>query len=128
MFEATYMEFPFVAALPKREKSKLARVWDTFKEIQDITAEKGSLVPATFAAKLLDISPQRVSELLNQGTLERVKVGNCLFATERSIVELAKSERKAGRPFKLPETRRDCFRRSMAEAKEVVSNAKQARK
>jgi hypothetical protein len=57
------------------------------------------LVPQTFTAGLLDISKQRVAQLIDAGKLEAVEFNGTRFVTERSVVALAQSERKSGRPF-----------------------------
>jgi len=118
--EVDCMEFAFVSALPKREKSKLAKVWDTFNELRAAMASKGDLVPATMAAKCLDISRQRVWELMQAGKLDRVEVDGHVFVTADSVVALAKSERKAGRPFKTPTNYREAWKVSVAAGKEMV--------
>lgn len=101
MSEAQVAEFPFVAELPKREKGKLAKAWDQWLAVKAVVAERGPLIPASFAAKLLNISHQRVSQLADSGKLQRVDIGGSFWITEASLVELAKGERKAGRPFKV---------------------------
>jgi len=102
MFEASVNEFPFVAALPKREKSKMAKLWDSFREVKAITDEKGMLLPQKFAADLIGVSRQRVQELVEDGRLERVDLRGHPFITEKSMIAFAQSERKNGRPVKLP--------------------------
>lgn len=97
--EAEVLEMPFVAELPKREKSKLAKVWDAFDEIARITETEGVLIPQSLAAKLLDVCRQRVFELVEEGRLKAYEVNGVRFVTENSVVAYAKSERKAGRPL-----------------------------
>ena len=75
MHEAAAAEFPFVKALPKREKSRLARLWDHFQEVRAATAEHGVLMPQHYAADLLGVSRQRVHVLVNEGRLVVVDVG-----------------------------------------------------
>lgn len=99
MFKAAVNEFPFVAELPKREKSRLQLFWDRFKEVQALVAEKGTIVPPVVAAELLGISRQRVHELMQDGRLERVEWRGQVFITEHDLVEFASAERKAGRPM-----------------------------
>lgn len=97
-------EFPFVEQLPKREKSKVAKLWDVLAEASALTEEKGMLLPSRFAAKLLGISQARVDQLMDAGKLERVELDGHPFVTENSVVAFAKTERKAGRPVKAPKT------------------------
>lgn len=94
-------EFPFMAGLPKREKTRLQKVMEHFREIKAISEKKGMLVPARLAARILDVSAARVNDLMKSGTLERVEVNEHPFVTEESLIEYAASERKAGRPSKL---------------------------
>lgn len=114
MFKSEALEFPYVETLPKREKSKVVKVWDLFQEMSRVTDEKGMLVPQSLVAKVLDVSRQRIHDLVKQGGLETHDVFGVPFVTERSVVAYAKSERKAGRPMKVEST----FNRSLAWAKE----------
>jgi hypothetical protein len=122
MLNAQFLEFPFVAELPKREKSKLGSLWDQFGLLKGLIDEKGAMVPPVLAGKLLDVSYQRVWQLVAAGKLERVEFGGHGFITENSIVELARSERKTGRPLKLPVGLRDTIRFSIETAGEMRSN------
>lgn len=85
--------------MPKREKSRLAKLWDTFKEMKDIQEKNGFLIPRTAAASLLDVHPTRVDQLCLAGNLVRIDYHGHRYITENSLVEHARSERKAGRPF-----------------------------
>ncbi len=125
--QAEAMEFPAFAELPfdgrtKREKTKLAKVWDIFQDIRKIAAEKGMLVPQTFAAKVLGISSQRVWVLVDDGKLESVEFNGTRFITEKSLIEFAQLERKAGRPPKLPTTYGEAAKYSKDFAKEYVKS------
>jgi hypothetical protein len=101
MFDAATTEFPFVGALPKREKSKLGKVWDHFAQVRAIVAEKGMLVPQHLVANLLGLSKQRIGQLVDDGRLEGVDVHGTRYITEVSVVAFAKVERRRGRPVKL---------------------------
>lgn len=91
-------EFPFVEGLPKREKSRLQKLWDHFQEVKEISAEKGILVPVRLASSLGGVSVQRIDQLCVVGKLERVYVDEHPFVTEQSLLAWARSERKSGRP------------------------------
>jgi hypothetical protein len=95
-------EFPgFAEAYPKREKSKLARLWDMVSQMTDATSADGMLIPLSMAAKLLDLSRSRVDDIVRDGRLRRVTIDSHAFITENSIREFASVERKAGRPVKV---------------------------
>lgn len=98
-------EFPFVESLPKREKSRVATLWDRFQEVKALTEVHGMLVPCQLAANLLGVSHQRVCQLMEAGKLERVDFGGHPFVTENSLHEHARSERKNGRPPKVQTVR-----------------------
>lgn len=93
-------EFPFVEHLPKREKTRLAILWDHFQQVKQLTDEHGILVPYTFAAELAGVSRQRIFQLVQTGDLVRVEMNGHPFITEKSFLAWAQSERKAGRPTK----------------------------
>jgi len=100
VMEAT-LQFPFVERLPAREKSKLAKLWRHFDEVKELMKEKGTLVPMTIAADLIEVSRQRVDELVERGHLERVEFHGRPFITEVSLVRWARAERpKGGRGHK----------------------------
>lgn len=92
------LDFPFVQELPKREKSKLANLWEALKEANAATREHGALVPTGFAAELLGVSRTRVDQLLEAGKLTAVVVHKTRFVSENSLVAWAKAEHITGRP------------------------------
>jgi len=112
MFEAQAIEFPFVAAMPKREKSGFVKVWDHFQELKAVTAQKGMIVPVHMAACLLGVSHQRVSQFLDDGRLEPIEIRGHRYVAESSLVEFCKVERKNGRPVNLPVTAKESWRRA----------------
>lgn len=99
--EAAVSEFPFVQELPKRQQKKLKSVWEVLEDYKTMFQTHGVLVPVSVAAKLLNISPQRILQLVEAGRLKRVDMWEKAHITEASIVELAETERKRGRPFKV---------------------------
>jgi len=109
MFEAQTIDFPFVAEMPKRERSKVATLWDRFQQLKSITEEKGMLLPVVFCAKLLGVSRQRVYVLLDEGKMERIDLDGQMFVTEESFIAWCRAEHKAGRPTQLQSaTLADC--------------------
>lgn len=115
------VEFPFVEDLPKREKGRTQKAIDVLATIKALTNEKGVLIPPTLAKHILGVSLQRIGQLMDLGTLERVYIEGRPFITEESFVTYAKSERKAGRPPKV-RTVAQVARASLATAKEIVSS------
>lgn len=116
-------DFPFVEELPKREKSKVAKIWDAFQVMRAATKEHGCMVPEVLAAKLANISKQRIAELAEKGTLERIQIAGHNYITETSFLNWVSTERKAGRPPKVP-TKADLWRTSVDTAKEIRSPRK----
>jgi hypothetical protein len=111
MFEADAAEFPFVGALPKREKSKLAKAWENFQELGRISEREGMLIPQVLAARLLDMSRQRVNVLASEGRLKVIQVNGQSFVTGNSVRDYAQVEHKSGRPAAVPTTYREGLRR-----------------
>lgn len=105
-------EFPFVAELPSPDVQKVKTALDLVNELKAATAEHGTLIPVSLAASLLDVTRQTVHHFMRNGRLKRIECHGHVFVTETSLIDLAKSERKAGRPFKLPQDARECWERS----------------
>ena len=118
MYQAAVTEFPFVEALPKREKSKLSKLWDELKEVKRLADEKGVIVPQHMAAGLLGLSKQRIGQLIDDGRLEGILIHGTRFVTENSIREFAGTERKAGRPPKIA-TNKELWRLSLDTCRQV---------
>jgi len=100
-------EFPFVEAMPKREKSRIAKLWDEFSQMREAMQKAGGLVPPVMAAELAGVSHQRIWQLVEAGKLERVEFCGRGFITGDSFEAWAKSERKNGRPLKEPASKGD---------------------
>ena len=114
-------DFPFVADLPKREKSRVVKLWDAFHELAAMHAEHGLPVPRSAAADLLEVSQQRIAQLIAAGKLTVVDFNGHSYVTEKSLKELAKTERKTGRPFKgVAESNAEIFKLSVRYAKDAA--------
>lgn len=119
-------EFPFVDALPKRERKRVATVWERWEDCKLAMASKGTLIPATLAAALGDVHRSRIPQLCDAGKLERVVIEGHVFVTEASFLEWVRGERKTGRPFKaFPE---GGFARVKAAARVAIDYAKESQK
>ncbi len=112
MHEIAASEFPFVDALPRREKAAVKTAVDVLNDWREATRLHGSLVPTSMVAAVLNVSKQRVHQLIQHGRLVTVVFGGHNYVTELSLNDLASSERKSGRPFKVAGT----FKKSLAVA------------
>jgi len=101
MTETVLPEFPFVKELPKREKGKLAKLWDHLAELAEVEQRKGKLIQVSFAADLMSVTRSRVHQLMDVGKLEKVDVNGHPFVTVQSVAAYCETERKAGRPAKV---------------------------
>lgn len=99
MHVAEQLTIPTFEDLPKREKSRLQKVWEHFAEVRAIAKEHGLLVPIALAADLAGVSRQRIDELCERGLVIRIELNGRPFVTENSFVAWAKSERQVGRPL-----------------------------
>lgn len=104
MTEIEADEFEFVKEVPKREKSRLRKIWDHFVDIKAVVSEHGMIIPVKLAADIAGVSRQRIHQLFEQGLLERVEFHGHPFVAEKSFVAWARSERVAGRHVDLPKT------------------------
>lgn len=103
VIDTNTIEFPFVASIPKREQTRIGRAWQAYKKLKAVTEEKGALVPYGLGCKLLNVSRARFTVLCQEGRLDSVSVEGHIFVTEQSLITYARSERRGGRPPKLPE-------------------------
>ena len=91
-------DFPFVADLPKREKSKVSKALDAMDELESIVAERGPLIPQAMGAKVVGVSSARICQLVDAGAIDTYTVNGDRFLFVRSFREFCKRERKNGRP------------------------------
>jgi hypothetical protein len=120
MFNAAITEFPFVETMPKREKSKLAKLWAHLSAVRAIVAEKGTLLPQHMVADMLNLSRSRVGQLVDDGRLEAVEIHGVRYVTADSVEACAKIERKiTGRPPKLVDNR-ELAKASLTAARDIL--------
>jgi hypothetical protein len=132
MFEAAQLDMPYLEAVPKREKSKVLKVWDTFQELRRLEQEEGMLIPVAYAAKVINVCRQRVDQLIADGRLSCHQVNGQRFVGGNSVEAYAKSERKAGRPFKRQVSKipfvespwAECVKMGKEAVQEAISGAK----
>jgi len=80
--------------LPKRVKTK----WEELNELCDLVDQHGPILPFSMAADLLDLSQQRVCQLVNAGKLSSVEFQGRRWVAEREIRRFIELDRKPGRP------------------------------
>lgn len=95
--EAQCAEFGFVASLPKRERSKLGKMIDRYREFKAL-ANGRMLLPLPAAAALCSVSRQRLLQLVESGRLEMVAFEGHNYIPEDSLFAWANGDRKPGRP------------------------------
>lgn len=100
--EQAIAEFPFVERLPKREKSRLGKLWDAFSQFKALTEKHGTIIPIPLAAEMAGVSRQCIENYVARGRLAAVELNGRFYVLEDSFIEYAKSERKPGRPLKSP--------------------------
>jgi len=121
MSETATCEFPFVQSMPIRQKSKLARLWDHLATVKRVTDEKGPIVPQHLVSELLNLSKQRIAQILDDGRLEAVEVNGVRYVTVKSVEVFAQMERKTGRPVKDP-GKKATWSSALQSAREIVKN------
>lgn len=123
MYQAAVVEFPFVADLTVRQKGRVAKLWDHLAELRKVVEEKGMVIPQHMAANLLDLSKQRIGQLVDDGRLESIEMHGVRYVTEESVVAFAKEERRNGRPPKsLDMSKRELFKLSVQTARTGYKN------
>jgi len=102
MTDAAECEFGFIQTLPKSEAKKVRTAVDVLAEWREATKKHGCLVPSPLAAKILNISRQRLHVYIQDGRLSTIVVEGHIYVIEKSLLDLANTDRKAGRPFRMP--------------------------
>ena len=92
----SYDEFEFARHIPKREVKKAMgtlEAWEEFKRL-------GPVIPVSIAARIANVSRQRLHQLTQKGVLESVAIEDHHFITELSFSTWLVSPRISGRPKK----------------------------
>ena len=100
MTTAESLDFPFLDGVPKREKTRVGKLLDVIAEIERVQLERGPVISQHVVADVLGLSPQRVSNLVSEGRLDSVRIGETRFVFLESFRDFAKKERPPGRPRK----------------------------
>lgn len=115
-----------MASLPKREKAAVMGAWEELHEFCEMVKTNGAVIPVTFAGRVLNVSRQRVYELINEGRIQTMELGGHVFVVADSLVEWGKGERKAGRPVgainESDGELKHVFKAGVGYAKDVIAN------
>lgn len=103
MFDAEVKEFPFVEQLPKSEKGRVRKAWDALVELRAAYKEHGLLVPVRLVPQMLNVSRQRVDQIINAGHLKEVRPAGTRFITEASLKAFADLDRGCGYRYADPD-------------------------
>lgn len=101
MSEVGQLPMPFLSSVDQLKPS-VASVFEQAKEMTELLGDDDPIMPSQ-AALVLKVSKARITELMDLGRLKTVKLGNRRFIRSSSLLALAKSERKGGRPPKAKE-------------------------
>lgn len=115
-------EFPFVAEMPKREKSKYAQFKERFAAYKAFIDENGSVVPVAVAGKLAGVCGQRIRDLIEEDRIKSCKFEGHIYVTEDTLLDYMATERKAGRPSKYAQEleKKGAFRAAVGVVKEMM--------
>ena len=95
MNDAATTDFPFVAEMPKGEKSRRQKLVEEYYAFRKLSVEGP---PFTFscAASFLGVSRQRIYQLCESGRLERIEFLGKSFITCDGILAMQAELRKTG--------------------------------
>jgi hypothetical protein len=85
------IEFPHIEGKTKKRS--------TLRQMLDAIERHGPLLPQSMMAGALDLSKQRVSQLIEEGKLASVEVAGKHFIPAAALELYLTEEKKAGRPF-----------------------------
>jgi len=89
--------FPDLPTVKLRARTKTK--WEELNELCDLVDKHGPIIPCAMAAELLELSSQRVSQLVQAGTLPTVEFRGKKWVAERDIRAFIEVKRKPGRPW-----------------------------
>jgi hypothetical protein len=99
-------EQPLLFQLPEAKLPRRTRtVWDELGEMARVIHQFGVLVPASHAAKLLNLSRVRVYQLIENGTFRTWEFHGQKCVCAHDMKAFVEMERKTGRPGKDLSTR-----------------------
>lgn len=101
MHEAEALEFPWVASLPRSQKTKVGTALAAAREFIALQKKHGPLVPLALVAASMNVSKQRIHKLVVDGRLKTVFFHNFHYVSEAELQRFGEEERKAGRPVKM---------------------------
>lgn len=88
---------PYLFELPARVPKQMKNKWDEAREMQIIQQSEG-LIGMTDAAELLDLSRQRVHQLVSAGRFTRFEFLGKIYLSLKAVREFQDQERPTGRP------------------------------
>ena len=95
VFDSTATDFPFMAEMPKREKTRRQRLLDEYHAFCSLMSGNLPFLLSD-AAVFLGVSRQRVWQLCESGRLERVEFLGKPWVTGQSVMKMMKELRKTG--------------------------------
>lgn len=99
--------------VPKRQKTK----WEELAEMAEVSQAEQGLVPPIVAATLLDLSKQRISQLMQDKALRTYEFFGKPYLSVREIRGFIDVQREPGRPWNAPSAK-ELWKRSMRVVKE----------
>lgn len=110
MHEAEALEFPWVSSLPRSEKTKVGHALAAAREFIALQKKHGPLVPLALVAASMNVSRQRMHQLVTEGRIRTVFFHNFHYVSEAELQRFGDEERKNGRPFKVKDaTFKECL-------------------
>jgi len=98
--------------IPADEPKKVRTKWQELQEMAEVADANGGLVPPVVAASLLDVSRQRVYELMKDARFRSYVFFGVTYVPVDDVVAFVNSERKSGRPVaEPPKSLRESIRR-----------------
>lgn len=97
-------------------------------DMRELTAKHGQLVPISAAAALMDLSRQRVYQLIDEGTLRPIECWDQKWLCENDIRDFLELDRKRGGQRVNEPSVKEIWSRSHAWAKEAVAERRAKKK
>ena len=114
-------EFAFVQAMPKPKESRWSHYLKEVAALKAAQEKHGLMIPASLVHTVLDISRQRVHQLMDSGKIPYYLIGKQRYVPEEALVAHIKQMEGKGYHYNLPKSTGDAFKRALALGTSVFS-------
>ena len=118
MRAASAETFQFMESVPKRSTA-FTKMTDAFQMLRDVIGSGGAYIPKAMVQDVLDVSRQRVDQIIGAGYLATFTLHGKEYVTETDLKAYIEAAPRHGHEISLPKSKREALSRALAHGKEV---------